>query len=66
MILKELLKGQNIKIPYLFFKIIKGKFALFRSKLNIEITNIECKLTIMKFIESLIIIHFINNISDPY
>jgi len=65
-ILNEILNVTNIKNPTLFFDIIKGKFNNFKSKMFIEEEDDVKKNAVIKFVEKLIITHYITNLNDPF
>ena len=65
-ILNEILIITNIKNSTLFFDIRKGKFNNFKSKMFIEEEDDIKKDAIIKFVEKLIITHYIMNLNDPF
>lgn len=64
-ILNEILKN-NEKNPHKLLDIIKSKFTTFKSRVSVEHSNIETRITIINYAEKLIVNNFISTVTDPY
>ena len=65
-IFNGILNVTNIKNPTLFFDIFKGKFNNLKSKMFIEEGHEVKRDAVVKFVEKVIITHYITNLNDPF